>query len=386
MELNRERSIALRPSHELTATQIMRNRILGEMVESSLVLAKEITPGNVDLDALVRDGKRIRNGEGMTPENIQAFNLFYRAAAAGHREAQFEVFICYKSERGVKQDCAKALEWLRKSADAGFARAFNRLALEYTWGRLIPKDENEAIKWYQKAAKDGTKNYIYIASGRLAGIFRERKDFAAALKCDERAAEIDCESLYYLVRDYEHGNREKGIPQDYSEAAKWCRFGAEQGDWDFIKRLAKCYEKGQGVAQDHAEAVKWYRKAAENGDVRAQYMLGCKYREGEGVPQDDAEAADWFRKVANTWLRYATNPAGKEPWQYKYRLGCCYRDGEGVEVDLPRAYGWLQLAADQGHTEAQEEVTALVALISLSDFVRGHQLYQEFKEKYSGKR
>ena len=39
--------------------------------------------------------------------------------------------------------------------------------------------------------------------------------------------------------------------------------------------MAQCnlgahYDNGQGVKQDHTEAVKWYRKAAEQGDANAQ--------------------------------------------------------------------------------------------------------------------
>jgi TPR repeat protein len=54
------------------------------------------------------------------------------------------------------------------------------------------------------------------------------------------------------------------------------------------------YNRGQGVPQDYSEAVKWYRLAAEQGDVKAQNNLGVMYANGKGVPQDIVQAYKWF--------------------------------------------------------------------------------------------
>jgi DNA polymerase-3 subunit epsilon len=58
-----------------------------------LVLARHTAPAHVDLDALVQEGKRIRRRQGMTPEDSRAFDLFHRAAVAGHGEAQLLVYL-----------------------------------------------------------------------------------------------------------------------------------------------------------------------------------------------------------------------------------------------------------------------------------------------------
>jgi TPR repeat protein len=59
------------------------------------------------------------------------------------------------------------------------------------------------------------------------------------------------------------------------------------------------YRRGQGVPQDYTEAARWYRKAAEQGDASAQCNLGYMYDRGRGVPQDYAEGARWYRKAAD---------------------------------------------------------------------------------------
>ena len=56
------------------------------------------------------------------------------------------------------------------------------------------------------------------------------------------------------------------------------------------------YTNGEGVPEDDSEAVKWYRKAAEQGNASAQFNLGIKYANGEGVPEDDSEAVKWYRR------------------------------------------------------------------------------------------
>src|SRR5215813_2310568 len=66
---------------------------------------------------------------------------------------------------------------------------------------------------------------------------------------------------------YESG---EGVPQDYSEAAKWYLMAAEQGNPGSQNNLGSLYETGDGVTQDRAIALEWYRRAAEGGDANAR--------------------------------------------------------------------------------------------------------------------
>ena len=52
------------------------------------------------------------------------------------------------------------------------------------------------------------------------------------------------------------------------------------------------------MSVDASEAVKWYRQAADQGDVLAQFNLGVFYETGKGVPVDQEHAAKWYRKAA----------------------------------------------------------------------------------------
>src|SRR5882672_11564841 len=90
-------------------------------------------PAPLDLDALVREAKRLFGSEGiswhlgnhgeMTDKHIRAFNLFLRAAETGHSEAQDCLGTCYGYGHGVRKDYVEAAKWHRKAAEQGYAPA-----------------------------------------------------------------------------------------------------------------------------------------------------------------------------------------------------------------------------------------------------------------------
>ena len=324
-------------SRELIVTETAQDCILAEMVESSLVLARASAVSAIDLDALVREGKRLQRKEGMTPEDVQAFQLFHRAAVAGHAEGQFLASRCYRLGNGVQQDEATALEWLKKAADAGWGAGYFCLGIYCIYGRAgIAKNEDQGIKWLEKADERGFRN----ASMSLNNIYKERKNFSEALKWERRHAELGYgDSLWTVIHDYEDGNMEKGVVADYNEAARWRRLGAELHGWD---------NPHGWTTTIRPEALKGYLRAAEQGGPGAQYWLGTGYR------------GDW--------------------------LGGCYRGGVGVPTDMIQAHAWFQLASDQGERNAKEEATAVAALMEPAEFKAAQQLYEEFKAKYSARR
>jgi TPR repeat protein len=94
---------------------------------------------------------------------------------------------------------------------------------------------------------------------------------------------------------YENG---RGVPQDYSEAARWYRIAAEQGVAYAQNNLGILYQRGRGVQQSYAEAARWFLRGAEQGDEYAQNNLGTMYEYGQGVPQDYVEGYMWLNIAA----------------------------------------------------------------------------------------
>lgn len=139
-----------------------------------------------------------------------------------------------------------------------------------------------------------------------------------------------------------------GVPQIYSEAVKWFRKAAEQGNANAQYNLGVCYENGDGVPQNYSEAVKWYKRAAEQGDANAQYKLGVCYEGGFSVPQNYSKAAKWYRKAAEQGHADAQDG-----------LGFCYENGRGVPQDYSVALKWYRKAAEKGNANGQSHYNLL---------------------------
>jgi TPR repeat protein len=97
------------------------------------------------------------------------------------------------------------------------------------------------------------------------------------------------------------------------------------------------------VKPDYSEAARWYRQAAEQGQPEAEYNLGVLYTQGLGVSQDYRQAAHWYRLAAERGQSDA-----------QLNLAALYAAGRGVAQDYIAAYRWLELAAASGASDAAE--------------------------------
>ena len=60
---------------------------------------------------------------------------------------------------------------------------------------------------------------------------------------------------------------------DYKTALKYCIPAAKRGHVKSMDIVGECYRNGYEVEQSYSEAVKWFRKAAEQGDPDAKEAL-----------------------------------------------------------------------------------------------------------------
>ena len=72
-----------------------------------------------------------------------------------------------------------------------------------------------------------------------------------------------------------------GVPQDSTEAVKWLRQAAEQGQGPAQMALGNMYRFGDGVSEEFIEAAKWHRKASDQGNGHAQAALEMMYEAGQ---------------------------------------------------------------------------------------------------------
>src|SRR5512143_1584922 len=75
---------------------------------------------------------------------------------------------------------------------------------------------------------------------------------------------------------------------NYKAAYQIIKPQAENGDADAQFILGFLYDEGKGVPQDSTEAAKWYRRAAEQGNKAARHNLGLMGDQSQ-VSKDRAE-------------------------------------------------------------------------------------------------
>lgn len=304
MSDNPEHSIIPLRSHELTTLQIGESRILSEMVENSLALAKEIAPANIDLDALVQEAKRIQPKEGMTAEDIQAFELFYRAAIAGHAEAQCHLSNCYALGNGVQQNTKRALKWLQRSAEQISGRSI-RLTMFFKFDLMhLSQDYIEAANWYRSAAEHGSAH--------------EQFGFG------------EC---------YREGI---GVPQDYYEAAEWYHKAAMQGYADAQYKLGLYFRGGE--RDGFYEHVTVGLSNSFLGEKLSFDVLNAKTGEII-IPANQKMTRTLLRKLAKDYVQcdIASSPVRDRLKEIIWKCD------KGAVV-------WFQRAAEQGHADAQRNL------------------------------
>lgn len=123
-----------------------------------------------------------------------------QAAEAGDAEAQFKLGALYANGKGVEQDSASAVRWLRRAAKQGWFPAQTLLAWCYASGNGVNQDAAQAIEWYTKAAEQGDAD----AMCSLADLFHEGRPGVevnpqAMLKWYEQAAGLGHPKAQYML-------------------------------------------------------------------------------------------------------------------------------------------------------------------------------------------
>ena len=178
-------------------------------------------------------------------------------------------------------------------------------------------------------------------SDSMKSRIRFRPERFKQLLADANAGDIT--AMNKLVMLYQGG---KGIPEDKSEALKWCRKAADMGNSEAMLKLGFMYANvhATDAVEPDDEAIFWWKKAAASGNGDAMSTLGYKYFQLGRATRD----ARYFDAAINWLMKGAkVNHA-----QSMYQLGLMYMVGEGVQQSYPQAVDWLRKAASYGDRNA----------------------------------
>lgn len=319
--------------------------------------------------------------EGHGGDAVEALRWFEEAAGKGHAKAQYNLALAYERGVGTTRDRAKALDWLARAAESdGDAQyMLGLLLLDEAGEPPDPAKLRKALEWMRKAAEAGNARSAY----QLGNIYREGTlvdaDPQAAMRWFERALaggmveslrplidlrevldDLDKRDVASLRRDAQQGDaraqhvlatrlfRGLGVERDGEEGRRWLEKAAANGD------LAARYDLGlilyQGEVADPQAGMALIRKAAEGHFPKAQYAVAKTHAEGIGVERDEAAAVAWYRLAAEQGLPEA-----------EYAMGFSYSEGSGVQRDDAEAMRWFKRAAGHGHAEAAFRVGTMYA-------------------------
>ena len=239
---------------------LMKSRILLWIVAfplSGFATGSEINVG--EAEALFQQARAALRGDGVPRDVKKAYELMNAAAAAGHAEAIGGMGYFHSTGTVVEKDGKMALEWFRKGAEKGSAKAqlnLGKMLLEGTGGGDV-ETRQEAFGLIRRAA-DAKLPEASLAYGSI---------------------------LYF---------GDHGVEKDWEKAVLYFGVAADQGLAEAQNFLGTMREMGMGLPMDDAIAKEWFRKAADQGNAKAQASLGRLLN-----PLSDQEDA---RQEALAWL------------------------------------------------------------------------------------
>ena len=172
----------------------------------------------------------------------KAFPKLLELAKVGDCVAEGKLYSIYKNGLGTVKNPKKALEWLQKSADQGYAPSQTAIGASYDKGELgLEKNPQKAVEWYRKAADQG-----YAPAQTAIGT------------------------------SYDKG--ELGLEKNPQKVVEWYRKAADQGYAPAQALIGLSYINGlYGTEKNYQKAVEWLQKSADQGFTTAQYFVGVLF-------------------------------------------------------------------------------------------------------------
>jgi TPR repeat protein len=209
----------------------------GQCAAAVVALQRAIDLGDLPSRAL-KAWLLIGGREGVTEDQMKAFQLVEEGARLGCHHCQGVLAFCYFSGYGCRTNSARSLELARESSGRGSRYgqcALGWLFLNFCRGGPA-QDYAQSLALYRLAAAQGLDEAQY-SLGRLFN---------------------DCPYI---------------VATDKAEAMRWWQLAAAQGHRDALSTIARCHEHGWVVRKNIAEAIRWYSRAAATGCIVSAYNV-----------------------------------------------------------------------------------------------------------------
>lgn len=263
-----------------------------------------------------------------------------KAANSGDVYAMLAMGYIY--HRGVdgEYDAAKAIEWYKKSAAKGCARAKWELAKLYNEGTIVEPNSYMYIHWLTTAADSGIPEAMMaLARCYYLGFLVPKDEYLFSVLLLKAADQNFVLANFYLWYFYSHGlffEKDPELAEEYKLKT------VVRSDADMLFDMGMMLEFGRDfIRADPAESLEWYSRAAEMGSDKALYCLGRIESTRRSGKQDTLE----YRKARIA--RLSTTAESVERDRLLDDADSCLEDG-----DFERAVELYKMSADLGNADA----------------------------------
>ncbi len=235
----------------------------------------------------------------------------------------------------TSKEYLQSFDELQKRASVGNSNAQLMLGMTFCFGwhgQII--NEREGHKWILKAKQD---------VGSPVGV-------CALGLCHARAIGGIVISDYNKAKEYYAKAGDSGyIPALFCMASNlYCdECDWEQENGNNVPRKIPIWQKGDSPQEDIKRLAE---KCVKEGFVPAHSILGHSYYKGYGY----REKPDFQKSLKHGLIAAEAGVASA-----RNLVGMLYFSGQGTKKDLKEARKWLQLAADQNHPQAGQNLARL---------------------------
>ena len=203
-----------------------------------------------------------------------------------------------------------AIDYYRKSANLGYAEAYNSLACLYENGYGVQKDEREACVLFYLAAKHGSSHGKFNLGRCYEWGIGTKQSWVSAVEWYEKAAkQNNVDAIYNLGLFYLNGEEGENdsISIDYQKAYTYFKKAVDLGDADAKAHLGIIYYNGYGVAISFDKALKYFQESSAEGSALGDFYLGLSYYYGEaGLISDKAKGLKLIKDADKKGCEKAT--------------------------------------------------------------------------------
>lgn len=212
-------------------------------------------------------------------QEVEAFDLFRRAAEGGHPRAQLNYGLMLIMGIGCVKDEKSGLALVSAAANHDCPAAQLQLGMLFEYGNVCPVDLRAACLLYSKVSDIPMAEVFYakLTHKRPGGHFEKKGKF---------------------WKVFSRGGRAGGDKLDVDATAVLMKVVKLHRDMIAIRMYARCLAYGIGTEVSRPDAVRYMRIAAVNGDAWAQYKYAMFLRHDETREANEREVCFYFALAA----------------------------------------------------------------------------------------